>query len=87
MYLISPCSPVWETNRAIYANDTRVLLQFIPVACTVAAFFLAFGIKWNKIPDREKPRTETRITDTPAGEPIGGERGIKLSSRDGQNSD
>jgi hypothetical protein len=57
----SPVHQYWRASGTVYANDTRVFLQFVPVAGTVAAFFLAFGIKWNKIPDAEKPRTELQL--------------------------
>jgi hypothetical protein len=51
-------------------HDGRVLtrmIQFVPVAGTAAAFFLAFGIKWNRIPDTEESRenqpSESRIEE------------------------
>ena len=41
----------------------HLFLQFVPVAGTLLAFFLAFGIKWNKIPDTKKSEPESQITE------------------------
>ncbi len=57
----------WRAKGTVCADNKCVFLQFVPVAGTAAAFFLAHGIKWNKIPDADKPGTEMQITEANSG--------------------
>ena len=50
-------------DEIVDTNEVYEFLQFVPVAGTIAAFFLAFGIKWTKIPDTKNPVIEPQITE------------------------
>jgi len=53
---------IGESVKLEILTITRVFLKFVPIAATAAAFFIAFGIRWNRIPDTESLRTEAETT-------------------------